>query len=245
MTLKLCQVIAIEKGVKSRVYGEITNMHKACQKPALFEGHTRVYEPKTEEDQPQAPEKNKVQMSTNEMLKKTQEKLAELFDITATKDYANTQAVADVVVDGKVLVKAAPPTFLLFLEKQLADLHKFVATMPTLDPAMDWNLDENQGLYKTNVVKTLRTRKVTKPLVLYPHSEHHPAQTDKITEDIVAGEWNQVRQSGALPKPKKEAFLEKIQNLSKAVKVAREEANSMEIEQKQEPGQGILGWLLS
>jgi hypothetical protein len=85
-------------------------------------------------------------------------------DITATKDYANCHASADVVLDGQVLIQSAPATYLLFLEKQLSDLHTFVDKMPTLDETDDWTRDENSTLFKTAAIPTQRTKKVQKPL---------------------------------------------------------------------------------
>lgn len=49
-----------------------------------------------------------------------------LFDVTATKDWANCEARADVTVDGWVLVSAVPVSCLLFLEKRLTDIYAFV-----------------------------------------------------------------------------------------------------------------------
>ena len=45
---KLNQIVAIEKSVKSRVYGEITEMHKLSQKPDLFSGFSKQYRKKSE-----------------------------------------------------------------------------------------------------------------------------------------------------------------------------------------------------
>ncbi|MDQ3812829.1 MAG: hypothetical protein M3347_02630 [Armatimonadota bacterium] len=42
MSQKLNQVVAIEKGVKSRVYGEVTELHKTSQKPELFNGFIKT-----------------------------------------------------------------------------------------------------------------------------------------------------------------------------------------------------------
>lgn len=242
--LKLNQIIAIEKGVKSRVYGDITQMDKLSQKPALFDGFAKDYEPLNEDEQQFPPEKQRVQQRADAMIKEAGKKLEELFNITATKDFANCEAKADVKVDGQVLVEGAPATYLLFLEKQLKDLQTFVGRMPTLDPSYDWAPDVNSNLYKTEALKTAKTKKVTKPLLLAPATEHHPAQTDKITEDVIVGYWKAVKLSGALPQPRKEAILEKIEKLQRAVKMAREEANNTEVN-KVEPGSQLLGWLLS
>jgi hypothetical protein len=165
-------------------------------------------------------------------------------DITATKDYANCHASADVVLDGQVLIQNAPATYLLFLEKQLSDLHTFVDKMPTLDETDDWTRDENSTLFKTAAIPTQRTKKVQKPLVLYPATAEHPAQTQMITEDVVVGYWDTIKQSGALPVPRKQVLLERIEKLSQAVKFAREQANSVEAE-PQKVGGTIFTYLLS
>lgn len=46
---KLNQIIAIEKGVKARVYGELTGLNKAVQKPELFNGFAKAYQKKDED----------------------------------------------------------------------------------------------------------------------------------------------------------------------------------------------------
>ncbi len=49
MAAKLNQIIAVEKGVKSRSFQELTEAHHALQKPALLSGIARTYRPKDEE----------------------------------------------------------------------------------------------------------------------------------------------------------------------------------------------------
>ena len=46
---KLNQIIAVEKGVKSRSFQELTEAHHALQKPTLLSGISRTYRPKDEE----------------------------------------------------------------------------------------------------------------------------------------------------------------------------------------------------
>ncbi len=241
---KLNQVIAIEKGVKSRVYGEITDIHKTSQKPDLFNGFVKTYRKKDEEGEDYPPERKKVQMIADAMLSRAAELLTELFDVTATKDWGNCHAFADVEVDGQVLIKDAPVPYLLFLEKQISDLHTFVEKMPVLDEADDWSKDENSGLYKTSAIPTHRTKKVQKPIVLYEATKEHPAQTQIISEDIVVGYWDTVKHSGALPAPRKQLLLERIEKLAKSVKYAREQANAAESE-NQKIGKQIFDFLLS
>ena len=240
---KLNQIVAVEKGVKSRVYGEFTELHKASQKAELFTGFSKNYRKKDEESEDYPPEQKKVQLESGELLSQVSKLLTELIDVSATKDYANCHASADVVVDGQVLIKDAPVPFLLFLEKQLSDLRTFVEKLPVLDSADDWQSDPNSGLYKTAPIATHRTKKVQKPVVMYDATDKHPAQTQLITEDVLVGYWDTVKQSGALPIPRKRLLVERIEALVQAVKFAREQANGAEAPEQKVAG-AIFSYLL-
>ena len=224
----LNQIIAIEKGVKSRVHGAVTELYKLVQKAELFNGLSRTYQKRDEEGEDLPAEKKRVQMTTAEALKDAQKHLAELMEVTARKDWTNCQATADVTIDGTVLIEQAPVTFLLFLEKQLVDLRTFIDSLPVLDEAETWTRDENAGLWRTEPTQTHRTKKVQKPVVLYPATTEHPAQTQMVTEDVVVGYWSQVKQSGALPKPARAQLAERVDAVLRAVKQAREAANARE-----------------
>lgn len=230
---KLNQILAVEKGTKSRVYSEVTTMNASAQKPALFNGFSKNWKPKDEDSEVFPPESLRVQQNARELLQNLARHLTELFDVSAAKDWANCLARADVVVDGKVLVKGSPATYLLFLEKQLNDMQTFVTNLPTLDPAEEWRFDEASNVYKSELTKTARTKKVQKPIVLYDATKEHPAQTQLITEDVVIGHWDTVKHSGALPPKRRQELLERIEKLIKAVKFAREEANGQEAEKKE------------
>lgn len=112
--MKLNQIIAIEKGVKSRVMSEITEMHHASQKPALFSGFVKTYRKKDEDGEEYPQEQQKVQMRAGDLMERASRLWTELLDISATKDYANCNAFADVEIDGTILIKDAPVPFLLF-----------------------------------------------------------------------------------------------------------------------------------
>jgi hypothetical protein len=83
--------------------------------------------------------------------------------------------VADVVVDGVVLATAVPVTHLLFLDKQLSDMRTFIAKLPVLDPAKEWQYDPNKGMYTTKFPEQrIKTRKVHKSLVKIEPGPHSP-----------------------------------------------------------------------
>jgi hypothetical protein len=239
---KLNQIIAIEKGVKSRVYGEITTLHKESQKTEVFSGFIKNYRKKSDDGEDFPPERKRVQVIAGELLKQVAKLQTELFDVEATKDWGNCHARADVVVEGQVLLKDVPATYLLFLEKQLSDMRTFLEKLPTLDEAEEWALDPNSNIYRSERTSTHRTRKVQRPIVLYEATKEHPAQTQLITEDVIVGWWDSTKHSGALPVPRKVVLLERVDRLMKAVKVAREKANDAEVEQK-EAGEAIFGYL--
>lgn len=223
---KLNQIIAIEKGAKNRVYAAITELHKNAQKQDLYYGFSKTYEPKEEGSERFPPESKKVLLRAEDVLTETKELFGEFWDITATKDFANQTAKADVSVNGNVLITDAPVPYLLFLEKQLTDLRTFVDKMPVLDEQDDWRKDEATGLFKTEPTKTHRTAKVIKPIVKYEATKEHAAQTDLITQDVIVGYWNQVKQSGAITRGEKRKLADKVEAVLNAVKSAREEANS-------------------
>ncbi|MCX5744712.1 MAG: hypothetical protein NT062_19670 [Proteobacteria bacterium] len=229
---KLNQILAIEKGIKTRVYGEFTDLHQATQKPTLMNGFHKSYQSRDEEGETYPAESQKVQYMASEVLERVAKGLAELFDITATKDWANCVARANVVVDGRTLLEDVPATYLLFLEKQLSDLHTFVTKMSELDAGSDWSVDPGTGLYKTDPTSTQRSKKVQRPITLYEATKEHPAQTQLITEDVIAGTWLTIKYSGAIASPRKKVILQRIEKLTNAVKFAREQANAVEAPDK-------------
>lgn len=222
---KLNQIIAIEKGVKSRAYSVLTDLNKIAQKPDLFNGFSKNYEKTDDAGESMPSESKRVQHTTKGIISQAAAAMTQLISITARKDWTNCIAKADVKIDDKVIIAGAPVSFLLFMEKQLNDLGTLVSNLPILDDNEVWNLDVNADMYKSDVVQTHRTKKVQEPIVLYNATPEHPAQTQLITNDKIVGYWKQTKFSSAIPKKEKAEMLERIIELSKAVKTAREEAN--------------------
>lgn len=240
---KLSQVVAVEKSVKSKVNSDGSALHKLTQKPELFSGFDRRYQPLNDDGERFPPESQRVQYKAEEVAREIADLMRELFDVEATKDWGNCLARADIVVDGEVVLRDVPATYLLFLEKQLDDWNKVIEEIPVLDPREEWGLDVNSSLYRTPRTLTAKTRKVQKPIVLYPATVEHPAQTQLVTEDELVGHWEKQNISGALPYPRKRALKARAEALRHAVKYAREQANSTEIEDRR-VGAGLFEWLL-
>ncbi|WP_437708526.1 hypothetical protein WMF45_30410 [Sorangium sp. So ce448] len=239
---RLNQIIAIEKGVKARSHQRLTEAHHALQKPALLSGISRTYRSKDEEGEQLPPEATRVQAKAEDIIRSTADILGELFDVTATKDYANCKARADVVVDGKVLLAGAPVTYLLFLEKQLVDMNTFIRKLPVLDASESWTFDPSADSWATEPVQTARTKKIPRNHVKAEATDKHPAQVEVYHEDVVVGYWKTVKFSGALPARRINELLDRVEKLQKAVKFAREEANNQTVEE-QKVGAAVLGFL--
>lgn len=240
--MKLNQIIAIEKGVKARCHQELTQAHHGLQKPELLIGLVRNYTPKDAEGDRFPNEEKRVQVHAEEMIRRTAELLTELFDVTATKDVTNCSARADVVVNGQKLIEQAPVSYLLFLEKQLVDIHTFVKKLPVLDPNYVWSYDQARGCMVTSPSESFKTKKVLKNHVKAVATDRHPEQVEVFTEDVVIGTWTTTLLSGALPADRVRQLLDRVEELQKAVKLAREEAN-MTAATKQEVGGAIFSYL--
>lgn len=223
----LHEAIALRQGEVGRNKSLLTRAYKANQKPALFNGFTKNYEPVDAEGQKLPPESAAVQMTVDEQLKEVTESLNALWDTVAAVEYANTEAKADVIVNGETILSDVPATYLLFLEKQLTDVKTYVSSLPTLSSDTTWTRDENDNLFKSPVTQRHRNEKKQKPIVLYDATDEHPAQTQLVTVDELAGYWNEVKHSGAIPATRKAVLLARVENLLASVKTARARANTV------------------
>jgi len=241
---QLNQIVALEKGVKSRSYADFTAAHHQLQKAPMLSGISRTYKPKDDEGEQLPPESTRVQVRTTEVFKEAQVALTRLFDVTLTKDVANGTAKANIVVDGTTLAADVPVTYLLFLEKQLNDLLTFVNKLPVLDAAETWSYDEATDAYATAPTQTTRSKKVPRNHVKAEATEKHPAQVEMYFEDVLVGYWTTVKFSGALPQARVNELKVRVVTLSEAVKIAREEANSTVVTEKK-IGDKIFGYLFA
>ena len=240
---KLNQIIAVEKSVKSQAHGKFSDLYKIIQKEDLFNGMVKTYAKKDDSGDDLPQEKKKVQFTVTEMLRKAQLSVDELLTVTARKDWTNCTAKGSVTVDGKVIIKDAPISFLLFLEKTLTEVRTFVIALPTLDNTEVWTKDTNSGMYVSAPITTHRTHKAQMPIVLYDATAEHPAQTQLITKDILVGHWQQIKQSGAVPATEKDQLVERVDKILRATKEAREEANTQDEVKIPDIGESVFGYI--
>ena len=227
--MKLHEILAVEKGVKSRTYAEVTELHKAAQRAELFSGFTKTFT-LLQEDQSgdvatQPPQAKRIQAAVADVLTAVAKAQAPYFDVVASKDVANTIASGNVKIDGETLLADVPVPFLLFLEKQLVDMATFVKALPVLDPSKAWTWSEEAGAWTTAPVFSLSTKKQPRPIILAPATVEHPAQVKMEYEDVPVGKWEVVHHSAAMRMVDKSAMIGRVTALLDAVKQARERAN--------------------
>ncbi len=226
---RLNQIIALEQGARKNAKTALDSAAQMLASPAI-NGQTRVYAPRADDGE-QYPDENKlVQVIGEEVMDRLAEVLARMFSLVLTKDTANQDAVADLVVDGDTLLGGVPTSYLLFLEAQLAELAVFVRKMPVLDPKERWGLTDRRGLYAGMPSKRARNDRVPEPVVLYPATPEHPAQVKTYEREVPVGDWTQTQLSGAFTFDRVQALADRIQRLVDACRSAREEANSAGVE---------------
>lgn len=239
---KLNQIIAVQAGKKTQAKEALTEAYHKLKKPELLNGIVRTYQPKDEGGEPQPEERKHVQLKVNETIRGVARDLTEMFDVVATQDWANCQARADVVVDGRTLLHKVPVTHLLFLEKQLIDLRTFIDSLPVLDTAEEWEYKPETDCYVSRASRSNRTKKVPRNHIKYEATKEHPAQVEMYMEDVWVGTWTTTKFSGAIPQATKNTMLDRVRKLLDAVKSAREEANGLEV-QPQKVGAALLSFV--
>lgn len=155
-------------------------------------------------------------------------------DVLFQKNVTNTKALADIEYKGNVIASNVPVDELMGLETRLSNLRKMLTQMPTLDASKEWEQDPTAaqaGTWKmSQPVVTTKTEKVMTPVVLYAHTDKHPAQIEKVTTDKVVGTFTTSTISGATTAIQKANALAAIDELLIEVKKARTRANSVQVE---------------
>jgi len=224
------QLVAIERQVKNNTSTTVTKLHQELQKESLFNGMTRVYQPKNDEGDRLPDESTRVQLRVKDQIEQATKAWGELFDLTLSKDTGNCSAKANLEVGGKVLAADVPVTTLLFLEDKLTDLHTFVKKLPQLNAADEWKFDANQMLYRSEPIRSQKTKRTRKTLVKAEATDKHPAQVDVFEEDVIIGDWITTKLSSSLPASEIQTMLSRVEELQKAVKFAIESANSLQVD---------------
>lgn len=231
---KLHQIVAVLNGKKNKCLGEITELHKRCQNGDLFSGSSRTYEPNTDGDEKLPDETKYPQMDAREIIIRCSKLWEDYLDTSLLVDNGSSQARANVVVNGATILANVPVLHLIFLDQQLNDIRKFVATLPVLDPNHDWEFDPDRDWNVTKPTKQNRNIKRKRVITKAEATDKFPAQADIVDVDEWVGVFTSTKFGTGIQGARKREYLDRVDQLIDAVKMAREEANQIEVEQRKE-----------
>lgn len=109
-----------------------------------------------------------------------------LLDLMYQIDISNTEAKADLVIDGVTYAEGVPTGFLMVLERKLTELRTVYEMIPTQPPGVNWQADAGYrlpGVFKSPPIATFLTQKKVDFVVVVNPTEHHPAQVKEVTKD--------------------------------------------------------------
>jgi len=230
---KLHELIAVEpdlKGRSAKDISDVATMFTAGQ--GRFVGQTREYAPLDEEGERLAGERQELATTVPVELQRVQASFGSWMDVSVNKELTNGSTVADVVIDGKVVIPDLSSPALLNLESKLSSLRVVYEAIPTNDPAERWTYDPQIEVYVSDPKVTYRTNKIPKALIGAPATPEHPANVQYYNEDVRVGTWTTVKRSGMLSPSQKRELLDRLDTLFRAVKSARQRANDIEAEDR-------------
>jgi len=212
-------------------------------------GLNRTFTPDDEDKrlmQKNANEYRLVPLKVKEQLAADAKVAAEALDWALTQDVTNCVAKADVIVNETPLLTAVPISHLLHLEKVFSEYKAVIlVNLPVLDPAKDWEWDEQRQQYRSRPETAGAFVKQSRGLVLHPGNDRHAPQAvvDPAPLETHIGQWETVVWSGAVSEDEKRQLLARADLLIGAFKEAIAVANHTPAT-KQAEGDKIYGFLL-
>lgn len=229
---KLHQLLAVESDLDGKFKRVCEETKKTFAKPALFTGFNRRLEV-FEEDSVDWPEENQDMTTTvKDRIDYTSTSIVAYLDALYQKEATNQTAQADLIVDGTTIGTKVPATFLLGLETRLKYIRGVYEAMPTLGAGIEWkpSLDKGDGIFEmVHPEEKIKTKMTFKSQILVEPTEHHPAQIEKWEEQIPVGKFIKTVWTGLVTSATKAEMLGRIDKLLRAVKMARQKANSAKV----------------
>lgn len=224
------QLLAALNDARSRTakfLDEARNTFK--NKTELFRGGTKtltmVDEAKASENG--IVEQSVVQTTVEDKLEYVWEELVRFLDCLIQAERTDQTANADIVVEEETIIENVPAACLLTLDKHLKNIRSMYDSIPTLPSGVDWTEDpDRHGVYISPEIKTRRTEKTIKPVILTPATDKHPAQVDKIPVDETIGIYLTRHKCSLITSGKKAEWLKRIDMLITATAQALAKANS-------------------
>jgi len=248
------ELLAVEQSVKNEYVAMVAETGNTfAKKEHLFQTHSKRYEPLIEGDvdRPADDEIPQPITTVRAKLDYFHRYLEKLADVIVQKETANSHAVENIVVqdedgDDVILATGVPVSVLVqlqnILEKTFVNVYN---TIPTLDPAKHWTLDNSagDGMYVSEATSRMSTKKVSRPITLSPATDKHPANVQLIQEDVSVGKWVTVNYSGKITPAEKSALLERLRALQDAIGKAKARANANRVDTTIKIGKSLVDFI--
>jgi len=173
--------------------------------------------------------------------------LTRYWDVSLQKESANQYARADITVDGKVLAKDVAATVLLAMEKRLTSLVSVYNAIPTLDAAKAWIEASDQArkdIFQTkHAIERFQTKTEDEYVTVVKATDKHPAQVVKQTKETHIGKYITTEYSGCLASADKAERIQRLTKLIRAVKQARQRANTQEVNTDLKFGDALFAYV--
>jgi hypothetical protein len=245
---KLHEVLAVEgdlAGVAKKVVDEAT-VTFSKRADHFLESATKLEYFSAEDAHLNNTESKAMVTTVFDKLKYIVDPVSKFYDAYYVKGATNQIAQSDVTLNGKVLFSNVPVSVLLGMETKLKELRKMYESIPTLAPGVFWEKDptKNPGIYRNREDETrLVTKKNIRPIVMAPATDKHPAQIEKVSEDMPVATKKVSNWSGMLSPSDKSKLLQRIDDLIRAVKAARQKGNSTDAVDASGFGKGIFDFI--
>ena len=234
---KLHQVLAVEADLEGKYKRICMETLKVFGKPALFTGSHRKLESFEENSVDHPEEHQELTTTVAERVEYTSNGIGNYLDAVYQKEATNQTAMADLVIDGDVLLENMPATFLLALESRLKFIRGIYEAMPTLTSGVGWerSADKGDNIWDMkHPEEKIKTKLNFKSQILVPaqfpkegeSGTSLPAQIEKWEEQEPVGKFVKHIWSGMITSHQKAETLERIDKLIRGAKMARQKANS-------------------
>lgn len=245
-TAVVAQILAAKDLMSKAGTKAVADAYHLAQKTAMFAGRTRTYTPLRDTEDTQPPTSEVVQVSVWDIIKQARDGMHDQIEWNLLRDYANMHEAsrADVAVGTEVLVVGAPAPALLSLEQRLNEWIAFLEKLPTLEPNQEWTFYKDEGLYKSAITKTLRTKKVPKVISKAKATDKHPEQAEIYMDDITVGTYEDRLIAKKVSPTQQRTLIAQAQRLLAAVRDAQQIANAAKVpvEKRAEP---LIKYLLA
>ena len=247
---QLHEILAVEQGLAetaNRITKETTKT--LGEKRSIFEGLTKENEIFSESDQHlKMPTENKeVQSTVTEQLDYAAGEITRYWDVILQKEEANQRANADIIINGNVISTDVPAIVLLGMEKKLNALLSLYNAIPTLDAAKAWEADpaySKPGVFRTKYPETRQQGTVNREWKeISAATDRHPAQLKEVETTNIIGKYTVTSFSAALPSIEKAEKIQRLTALIRAVKAARQRANTVPVNTDLTFGKELLDYV--